>query len=86
MPDALYELMRCAPSTRHFTDVAYGPDDVLVFGPEPTGLDPAVLADPHVTDRLRIPMLPGRRSLNLANSAALAVYEAWRQRGFPGAS
>ncbi|MBE7187906.1 tRNA (cytidine(34)-2'-O)-methyltransferase [Jatrophihabitans endophyticus] len=74
-----------AQATRHFTDVAYGPDDVLVFGPEPTGLDAAVLADPHVTDLLRIPMLPGRRSLNLGNSASLAVYEAWRQHGFPGA-
>jgi tRNA (cytidine/uridine-2'-O-)-methyltransferase len=37
-----------------------------------------------VTDRLRIPMLPGRRSLNLSNSAAVAVYEAWRQQGYPG--
>lgn len=74
-----------AQATRHFTDVGYGPDDALVFGPEPTGLDPAVLADPHVSDLLRIPMLPGRRSLNLGNAASLAVYEAWRQHGFPGA-
>jgi tRNA (cytidine/uridine-2'-O-)-methyltransferase len=58
---------------------------VLVFGPEPTGLDATVLEDEHVTDRLRIPMLAGRRSLNLANSAAIATYEAWRQQGFAGA-
>lgn len=74
-----------AQATRHFTAVDYGRDDVLMFGPEPTGLDESVLADPHITDRLRIPMLPGRRSLNLGNCAALAAYEAWRQHGFPDA-
>jgi len=67
------------------TDVAYQPGDVLLFGPEPTGLDPVVLADPRITARVRIPMLPGMRSLNLANAAAIAVYEAWRQLGHPGA-
>jgi tRNA (cytidine/uridine-2'-O-)-methyltransferase len=66
------------------TDVAYEAGDVLLFGPEPTGLDPAVLADPRITDRVRIPMVPGMRSLNLANAAAIAVYEAWRQLGYPG--
>jgi tRNA (cytidine/uridine-2'-O-)-methyltransferase len=75
-----------AHATRRFTDVVYRPDDLLLFGPEPTGLPPAVLADPRITDLVRIPMLAGRRSLNLANSAALAVYEAWRQAGFEGAS
>ncbi len=67
-----------------YTDVAYQPGDVLLFGPEPTGLDPAVLADPRITARVRIPMLPAMRSLNLANAAAIAVYEAWRQLGHPG--
>jgi len=67
------------------TDVAYQPGDVLLFGPEPTGLDPAVLADPRITACVRIPMRPGMRSLNLANAAAIAVYEAWRQLGHPGA-
>jgi len=75
-----------AQATRRFTDVVYRPDDLLLFGPEPTGLPPAVLADPRITDLVRIPMLAGRRSLNLANSAALAVYEAWRQAGFEGAT
>lgn len=65
-----------------YTDIAYLPGDALMFGPEPTGLAPEVLAHPNVTDRVRIPMLPGRRSLNLATSAAVAVYEAWRQHGF----
>ncbi len=67
-----------------FADVAYEPGDVLMFGPEPTGLDEATLADPHITTRVRIPMLAGRRSLNLSNAAAVAVYEAWRQHGFRG--
>jgi tRNA (cytidine/uridine-2'-O-)-methyltransferase len=74
-----------AHATTSFADVAYEPGDVLMFGPEPTGLDEATLADPHITSRLRIPMLAGRRSLNLSNAAAVAVYEAWRQHGFGGA-
>jgi len=68
-----------------YTEVAYEPGDVLLFGPEPTGLDAAVLADPRVTASVRIPMRAGMRSLNLANAAAIAVYEAWRQLGHPGA-
>ena len=67
-----------------FAEVRYQAGDVLMFGPEPTGLDAATLADPHVTGRVRIPMLAGRRSLNLSNAAAVAVYEAWRQQGFSG--
>lgn len=67
------------------TDVEYRDGDVLLFGRESTGLDPQVKADPRVSDLVRIPMLPGRRSLNLANSVSVAVYEAWRQRGFAGA-
>ena len=65
-----------------FTDVSYRPGDVLLFGPESTGLDADVLASPRVTSRVRLPMLDGRRSLNLANSASIAVYEAWRQHDF----
>ncbi len=67
-----------------FTDVAYQDEDALLFGPEPTGLPPEVLAHQGITAQVRIPMLPGRRSLNLTNAAATAVYEAWRQQGFPG--
>jgi tRNA (cytidine/uridine-2'-O-)-methyltransferase len=55
-----------------------------MFGPEPTGLDEATLADPRITEQVRIPMLAGRRSLNLSNAAAVAAYEAWRQHGFRG--
>ena len=74
-----------ARAERNYSDVAYRPADVLLFGAEPTGLPDALLADAHVTEALRIPMLAGRRSLNLANAAALATYEAWRQLGFAGA-
>jgi tRNA (cytidine/uridine-2'-O-)-methyltransferase len=74
-----------ASATTNFTDVAYRPGDILLFGPEPDGLPASVLTDSNVTDRVRIPMLAGRRSLNLANAASIAVYEAWRQSGFAGA-
>ncbi|WP_138442469.1 tRNA (cytidine(34)-2'-O)-methyltransferase [Sinomonas susongensis] len=68
-----------------FAEIAYAPGDVLFFGPESVGLPEGVLADPRVTARVRLPMLPARRSLNLANSASIAVYEAWRQNGYAGA-
>jgi tRNA (cytidine/uridine-2'-O-)-methyltransferase len=74
-----------AHATASFAELSYRPGDVLMFGPEPTGLDAETLADPHITSRVRIPMLAGRRSLNLSNAAAVAVYEAWRQQGFRGA-
>jgi tRNA (cytidine/uridine-2'-O-)-methyltransferase len=67
-----------------YVEVGYLPGDVLLFGTEPTGLPAAVLADPRVTARVRIPMLAGRRSMNLSNAAAVAAYEAWRQHGFAG--
>jgi tRNA (cytidine/uridine-2'-O-)-methyltransferase len=61
------------------------PDDVLVFGCETAGL-PAPILDEFAPDaRLRIPMLPTMRSINLSNAVAIAVYEAWRQAGFAGA-
>jgi tRNA (cytidine/uridine-2'-O-)-methyltransferase len=68
-----------------YTDIAYRPGDVLLFGPESVGLPDDVKRDPHVTSRVRLPMLPSLRSLNLANAASIAVYEAWRQQGFTGA-
>jgi len=69
-------------ATLRHTDVAWEDEDVLLFGPEPTGLPDEVLAHPRITDRVRIPMLPGRRSMNLSNAAAVGMYEAWRQLGF----
>jgi tRNA (cytidine/uridine-2'-O-)-methyltransferase len=68
-----------------FTEVRYQPGDVLLFGTEPTGLPAEVLADRRISAEVRIPMLAGRRSLNLSNAAAVAAYEAWRQHGFAGA-
>ncbi len=64
-----------------YTDVQYGPDDVLVFGRESTGL-PDWLLEQHRDAWRVIPMGPGVRSLNLSNSVAIAVYEAQRQWGF----
>ena len=71
-------------ATRRYTDVEWADEDALLFGPEPTGLPDDVLAHPRITDRVRIPMLSGRRSLNLTNAASIATYEAWRQLGYPG--
>lgn len=71
--------------TRNYTEPEYERGDALLFGPESVGLPPDVLGRPEITAVLRIPMLPDRRSLNLANSVAIVVYEAWRQFGFPGA-
>ncbi|AIY01327.1 putative RNA methyltransferase [Arthrobacter sp. PAMC 25486] len=68
-----------------YTDVAYQPGDVLLFGRESEGLPDDVKVDPHITARVRLPMLPSLRSLNLANAASIAVFEAWRQNGFAGA-
>jgi tRNA (cytidine/uridine-2'-O-)-methyltransferase len=74
-----------AKATRWHTDTEFREGDVLLFGPEPTGLPDAALNHPRVDDLIRIPMLEGRRSLNLSNAAAVVTYEAWRQHGFPGA-
>ncbi|MET0864515.1 MAG: tRNA (cytidine(34)-2'-O)-methyltransferase [Nakamurella sp.] len=82
-PERVYAFT--AHATTSFADISYQAGDVLMFGPEPTGLDQETLADPHVSAQLRIPMLAGRRSLNLSNAAAVVVYEAWRQHGFTGA-
>ena len=83
LPDARVLAFTTRAAIR-FTDVAYRDGDALLFGPEPTGLPADVLAHPRVTAEVRIPMLPGRRSMNLSNAAAVACYEAWRGLGFPG--
>ena len=67
---------------RLYTDARYVPGDVLLFGRESDGLPPEVVDDAAIDDRLRIPIAKGGRSLNLANAAAIAVYEAWRQLDF----
>ena len=67
-----------------YTDGAFQEGDAFLFGPESVGLPESVRSQHWVTSRLRLPMIPGVRSLNLSNSAAIVVYEAWRQLGFPG--
>jgi tRNA (cytidine/uridine-2'-O-)-methyltransferase len=70
--------------TRLFTDVRYARDDVLVFGTEAAGLAPELMREFTPEMRLRLPMVPGNRSLNLSNAVAVALFEAWRQLGFAG--
>ena len=67
-----------------FSDVAYGESDVLVFGGESAGLPQAILEEFATERRLRLPMRPGNRSLNLSNAVAVAVFEVWRQLGYAG--
>ena len=66
------------------TTVQFAAADVFVFGPETRGLPQALLERCPPERRLRLPMRAGNRSLNLSNSAAVVVYEAWRQLGFAG--
>ena len=70
---------------RDYTGIEYREGDAVLFGPESVGLPTEVQHLDWVTDRLRIPMVGGVRSLNLSNAAAVVVYEAWRQRRFEGA-
>jgi len=63
----------------------YRPGDTLLFGPETRGLPDSILGQLPEAQRLRIPMRPENRSLNLSNAVAVAVYEAWRQLDFAGA-
>lgn len=70
--------------TTSHAQVEWHHGDALLFGTEPTGLSDAALRHPRITGLVRIPMLPARRSMNLANAAAVASYEAWRQLGFVG--
>jgi tRNA (cytidine/uridine-2'-O-)-methyltransferase len=67
-----------------YTDVAYAADDVFVLGPETRGLPQELLATFPPERRLRLPMKPESRSLNLSNAAAVLVFEAWRQLSFAG--
>jgi tRNA (cytidine/uridine-2'-O-)-methyltransferase len=64
----------------------YAAGDAFVFGPETRGLPQAVLDQVPAPQRLRLPMRPDNRSLNLSNSVAVVVFEAWRQGGFPSGS
>ena len=69
--------------TRRHDQIAYRPGDAFVFGPESRGLPADLLGSLPEGHVLRLPLVPGNRSLNLSNTVAIAVYEAWRQLGFP---
>lgn len=68
----------------HHTKIAFEAGDVFVFGPETRGLPEEIRNEFEPKSRLRLPMLAESRSLNLSNSAAVLLYEAWRQVGFEG--
>lgn len=69
-------------ASRCYSDVEFKNNDIFLFGPETRGLPKEILDNIPSSNRLRIPMLPHSRSLNLANSVSVIVYEAWRQQGF----
>jgi tRNA (cytidine/uridine-2'-O-)-methyltransferase len=80
----MFAIETCGQRAPHEVLLASG--DVFVFGSETKGLSAAVLADFALDHQLRLPMRPSNRSLNLSNSVAVTVYEAWRQLGFMGAA
>ena len=69
-----------------YVDLEFQPGDAFLFGPETRGLPDTVLESVSEEHRLHIPMRPGNRSLNLSNSVAVVLYEAWRRQGFAGAA
>jgi tRNA (cytidine/uridine-2'-O-)-methyltransferase len=87
--DAIRPTRLFALSTRNaarYDQVAFGSGDAFLFGPETRGLPEEVLASIPDAQRLRLPMRPDNRSLNLSNAVAVVVFEAWRQQDFAGAS
>jgi tRNA (cytidine/uridine-2'-O-)-methyltransferase len=78
----LFALTTRAP--QRYAAAAFLPGDAFVFGSESRGLPTDVLADIDPGRHLRLPLIPGNRSLNLSNAVAITVYEAWRQHGFAG--
>jgi tRNA (cytidine/uridine-2'-O-)-methyltransferase len=81
-PPRMFAMTTKAQTT--FASVQFAPGDVFVFGCETRGLPPELLAEFAVDRHIRLPMRPGNRSLNLSNTVAVVVYEAWRQAGYPG--
>ena len=81
-PDRLFAFT--TQGTTRFADVTWSPGDWLVFGSETAGLADAVRLSIVPAQQVRLPLLPGQRSLNLSNAVAVAVFEAWRQNGYAG--
>ena len=67
-----------------FASMAFEPDDYFIFGSETRGLDPTLRESFPAEHRIRLPMQPNNRSLNLSNTVAIVVFEAWRQQGYAG--
>lgn len=84
-PDMQRMFALTTKGSRPLHAVAFAPGDWLLFGRETTGLPDSVTATCPPENRLRLPMRPGQRSLNLSNAVAVSVFEAWRQQGFEGA-
>lgn len=85
LPQARILAFSTRASRRH-DEVRYHQEDLLLFGPESRGLPAELLDQLPDAQRVRVPMRPGSRSLNLSNAVAVSVYEAWRQSGFSGAA
>ncbi len=67
-----------------FSELNFLPGDVFVFGSETRGLAPELRESFPSAQRIRLPMRPGNRSMNLSNAVAVTVFEAWRQQGYAG--
>ena len=85
-PDTARLFAMTTHGSRNLFGVSFQPGDWLVFGSETKGLDAALRDSFAPTQRLRLPMQPDQRSLNLSNAVAVTVFEAWRQNGFGGVS
>jgi tRNA (cytidine/uridine-2'-O-)-methyltransferase len=83
-PDPQRSFALTTQGTRRPSDVAFRPGDWFFFGAETRGLAPQLRERFGPAQRLRLPLRPGNRSLNLSNAVAVVVYEAWRQCGFAG--
>lgn len=83
-PDAARMFALTTHGSRPAHEVAFKPGDWFVFGCETRGLAPSLRESFPSSQRLRLPMRPGQRSLNLSNAVAVVVFEAWRQNGFAG--
>lgn len=80
-----YRIFPCTTKTTgHHVDPQYQKGDILLFGPETRGLPKEIIDSMPMEQRIRIPMMPDARSLNLSNSVAIIAYEVWRQLGFEG--
>ncbi|WP_298231601.1 tRNA (cytidine(34)-2'-O)-methyltransferase [uncultured Azohydromonas sp.] len=84
-PDPQRRFAFTTRGTRLLGEVSWRPGDWLIFGSESAGLAPALREQFDPAQRIRLPMRPGQRSLNLSNAVAVSVFEAWRQNGYAGA-